>query len=42
MEVTGIKKMKKMKSGPGRVPGEEEKNHLWRSYAVDKRLATLG
>lgn len=25
MEVTGIKKMK---SGPGGVPGEEEKNHL--------------
>jgi len=31
-----------MKSGPGGVPGEEEKSHLWRSYAVDKRLATLG
>ena len=42
MAVTGIKKMKKMKSGPGWAPGEEEKSHLWRSYAVDKLLAKLG
>jgi len=31
-----------VKSGPGGVPGEEEKSHLWRSYAVDKVLAKPG
>ena len=31
-----------MKSGPDGAPGEEEKSHLWRSYAVDKLLAKLG
>jgi hypothetical protein len=33
--------MKKMKSGPDGVPGEEQKSHLRRSDAVDKLLAKL-
>lgn len=37
MEIIG---MKKMKSGPGGVPGEEQKSHLRRSDAVDKLLAS--
>jgi len=32
----------KKKSWPGGSPGEEQKSHLWRSYAVDKLLAKLG
>ena len=38
MVVTGLKKVK---SGPGGVPGEEEKSHLRWSDAVDKLLAKL-
>lgn len=39
MVVTGLNKVK---SEPGGEPGEEQKSHLWRSYAVDKFLAKLG